>query len=195
MFIYKFPNTCFWSATPIRNAFGIQRGMGVGWKKTPYILVGYSELPHQEGPAGPLFQTLQDVAPKTHNGKTPMYYGIKGITWSISGKKEILSLTSQFPFEDHMLCYFVTWQSPWGPWCFCLCSTLWFLCDYMIICVLYNHTVALTLVLHHLWWKCHSWVLSIPLLSKIKIPSFSIQKVSSCRAAGCTQRLSNRCFN
>ncbi len=42
--------------------------------------------------------------------------------------------------------------------------------------------------------KMPLWMLSIPLLSKIKIPSLSILEVSSCKAAGCTERLSNRCL-
>lgn len=33
--LYIHLHTCFWSATAIRNAFGIYRAMGVGWKKNP----------------------------------------------------------------------------------------------------------------------------------------------------------------
>lgn len=45
-----------------------------------------------------LLQTPQGVAPSAGNVKAPMDYGIKGIIWSISGKKTNIDFTSSISF-------------------------------------------------------------------------------------------------
>lgn len=70
--------------------------------------MGYSEIPlllHQPGPAGPLFKTPQDVAPKAGNGEAPLDYGIKGITWSISGKKTNIDFNCPISFLRISTCF------------------------------------------------------------------------------------------
>lgn len=82
---------------------------GCWLKKDPLNLGGVFRTPPISRDQQALLQTPQDVVPRAGNGKAPLDYGIKGITWSISGKKQILTLTAQFPFKDsHMLCHCVT---------------------------------------------------------------------------------------
>lgn len=71
---------------------------GCWLKKDPPNLGGVFKTPPFSGDQQALLQTPQDVAPRAGNGKAPLDYSIKGITWSISGKKTNIDFNCSISF-------------------------------------------------------------------------------------------------
>lgn len=61
-------------------------------------------------------------------------------------------------------------------------------------CSIYSMTAELLCLLHYIISDEHAIVSAFHSTAEIKILLLSIVEVSSCKASGCTGRLSNRCF-
>lgn len=71
---------------------------GCWLKKDPLNLGGVFRIPPTSRDQEALLQTPHGVAPSAGNVKAQMDYGIKGVTWSISGKKTNIDFTSSISF-------------------------------------------------------------------------------------------------